>query len=71
MTIACCGSQKIFLFSLWWILTVEVRFKVPSTKISSGISERTHYISSPNFKLDYSRESTSLLSRISKSKTKS
>ncbi|VCU39916.1 Bgt-55017 [Blumeria graminis f. sp. tritici] len=37
-----------FLFSLWWILRVEGRVKVSSTKVSSGISECTHNMSSPN-----------------------
>ncbi|CAD6503379.1 BgTH12-03044, partial [Blumeria graminis f. sp. triticale] len=41
-------SQRFFLFSLWWILTVEGSTKVPSTKVSSGISECTHYMSSLN-----------------------
>ncbi|VDB87666.1 Bgt-51335 [Blumeria graminis f. sp. tritici] len=47
------GSQRFFLFSLWWISAVEGRVKVPSTKVSSGISECTHYMSSPNVKLSY------------------
>ncbi|CAD6506371.1 BgTH12-07297 [Blumeria graminis f. sp. triticale] len=33
----------------------EGRVKVPRTKVSSGISERTHYMSSPNVKLSYCR----------------
>ncbi|VDB92672.1 Bgt-55015 [Blumeria graminis f. sp. tritici] len=55
MAKACYGSQRFFLLSLWWILTVEGRVKVPSTKVSSGISECTHYMSSPIFKLSYRR----------------
>ncbi|VCU40032.1 Bgt-55023 [Blumeria graminis f. sp. tritici] len=41
MAKACQGSQRFLLFSLWWILTVEGRVKVSSTKVSSGISECT------------------------------
>ncbi|VDB94812.1 Bgt-55123 [Blumeria graminis f. sp. tritici] len=55
MAKACKGSQRFFLFSLWCMLTVEGRVKVPSTKVSSGISECTHYMSSPNIKLSYCR----------------
>ncbi|VCU40678.1 Bgt-55038 [Blumeria graminis f. sp. tritici] len=55
MTKACKGSQRFSLFSLWWILTVEGRVKVPSTKVSSGTSECTHYMSSLNVKLSYRR----------------
>ena len=33
-----------FLLSLLGILTVERRVKVPSAKVSSGISECTHYM---------------------------
>ncbi|CAD6503985.1 BgTH12-05726, partial [Blumeria graminis f. sp. triticale] len=49
------GSQRFFLFSLWWILTVEGKVKVPRTKVTSGISECSHYISGPNIKVSYSR----------------
>ncbi|VDB84383.1 Bgt-55118 [Blumeria graminis f. sp. tritici] len=55
MAKACSGSRRFFLFSIWWMLTVEGRLKVPSTKVSSGISECILYISSPNVKLSYRR----------------
>ncbi|VDB93681.1 Bgt-55124 [Blumeria graminis f. sp. tritici] len=55
MAKVCQGSQRAFMFSLWWILTVEGRVKVPSTKVLNGISECTHYMSSPNVKLSYRR----------------
>ncbi|VCU40685.1 Bgt-55004 [Blumeria graminis f. sp. tritici] len=42
MTKACYGSQWFFLFSLCYLLKVDGRVKVPSTKVSSGISECTH-----------------------------
>ncbi|CAD6500685.1 BgTH12-06393 [Blumeria graminis f. sp. triticale] len=34
---------------------LKVRVKVPSTKVSNGISEHTHYMSSTNFKVSYPR----------------
>ncbi|CAD6499363.1 BgTH12-03481 [Blumeria graminis f. sp. triticale] len=40
------GSQRLFLFSLWWMLQVEGRVKVTRKKVSSGISKSTHYMSS-------------------------
>ncbi|VCU40929.1 Bgt-51538 [Blumeria graminis f. sp. tritici] len=46
----------LFLFPLWRKLTDERRVKVPSTKVSSGISECIHYMSSPNVKLSYCRK---------------
>ncbi|VDB89385.1 Bgt-55027 [Blumeria graminis f. sp. tritici] len=55
MTTACWGNQSFFLFSLWRMLTVKGRVKVPGTKVSRGISECTHYMSSPNVKLSYRR----------------
>ncbi|CAD6500780.1 BgTH12-06486 [Blumeria graminis f. sp. triticale] len=32
---------------------VEGRLRVPSTKVSRGISECTHYMSSPNVQLSH------------------
>ncbi|VCU40958.1 Bgt-50024 [Blumeria graminis f. sp. tritici] len=34
---------------------LKVRVKVPSTKVSSGISECIYYMSSPNIKMSHLR----------------
>ncbi|CAD6501232.1 BgTH12-01485, partial [Blumeria graminis f. sp. triticale] len=49
------GSQKFFLLSLWWTLKVDESVRVPRAKVSSGISEYNHYMSSPNVKPSYRR----------------
>ncbi|VDB91108.1 Bgt-51763 [Blumeria graminis f. sp. tritici] len=44
-----------FLFSLWWIFTLEGRVRVSGSKVSNGINECTHNMSSPNDKHSYRR----------------
>ncbi|VDB90695.1 Bgt-50179 [Blumeria graminis f. sp. tritici] len=49
------GNQRSFLLSIWWILTIEGSERVPSTKVSSGISKCTHFMSDLNVKPSYRR----------------